>query len=229
MKKTKIRNTITALCMATALSAMPMTTAVADDNDRQGGDGRDISELAFMWWQHTMSIPSSVNPLTDETGQFCSVAQRGDVWFLHGSTGNTLGDPIVRHCTVPAGKQIFLPFINWLCVPFPNETVQQNVGFCKEANDLTDLLSLTIDGNSRDRLIARMAQKKAFDLTVPVDNVFGWPSGTFTAVHDGYFALLPKLSLGEHEIHIQGGVSGWDFYVDVIYHIDVVKPGPMPE
>jgi len=90
-------------------------------------------------------------------------------------------------------------------------------------------MSLTIDGNSRDRHIARMAQKKAFDLTVPVDNVFGWPSGTFTAVHDGYFALLPKLSLGEHEIHIQGGVSGWDFFVDVIYHIDVVKPGPMPE
>jgi hypothetical protein len=41
--------------------------------------------------------------------------------------------------------------------------------------------------------------------------------------------VLPKLTLGAHELHIQGGVSEWGFYVDVIYHIDVVKPGPMPE
>jgi hypothetical protein len=88
--------------------------------------------------------------------------------------------------------------------------------------------SLSIDGESRNDLIERLVQKKAFDLTIPDGNAFGWPAGVFTAVHDGYFARLPKLALGHHTIHIQGGVSAFDFYVDVIYEIDIVEPSQMP-
>lgn len=222
--KNQLRNSLKAAFVAAALCTLSMPTAIAAEGNS------DPAKLGVLWWQHVASIPAAQNPLFDLTGASCTVGQRDDVWFLHGLTypGNALGEPIVRNCTIPTGKQIFLPFINWICVPYPGETIPQNVGFCKDANDLTDLNSLAIDGQTRNDLIKRIVQKKAFDLTVPDGNAFGWPSGVFTAVHDGYFARLPKLGAGHHTIHIQGGVSAFDFYIDVIYEIDVVEPGQMP-
>lgn len=214
----------TFVLMAAALSALSMPRVMAAEGNS------DPAKLGVLWWQHVASIPAAQNPLFDLSGASCTVGQRDDVWFLHGLTypGNTLGEPIVRTCTIPTGKQIFVPFINWICVPFPGETIQQNVGFCKDANDLTDLMSLSIDGQSRNDLIKRIVHKHAFDLTMPDDNAFGWPSGVFTAVHDGYFARLPKLAEGHHQVHIQGGVSAFEFYIDVVYEIDIVDAGPMP-
>jgi hypothetical protein len=220
----QLRHSRKAAFVAAALSALCMQTVMAAEGNS------DPAKLGVLWWQHAASIPAAQNPLFDLTGEFCTVGQRDDVWFLHGLTypGNALGDPIVRNCRIPTGKQIFVPFINWVCVPYPGETIAQNVGFCKDANDLTDMKSLSIDGESRNDLIERLVQKKAFDLTIPDGNAFGWPAGVFTAVHDGYFARLPKLALGHHTIHIQGGVSAFDFYIDVIYEIDIVEPSEMP-
>jgi hypothetical protein len=222
--KNLLRHSLKAAFMAATLCTLSIPSAIAAEGNS------DPAKLGLLWWQHVASIPAAQNPLFDLTGASCTVGQRDDVWFLHGLTypGNSLGEPIVRNCTIPTDKQIFVPFINWICVPYPGETIPQNVGFCKDANDLTDLKSLTIDGRTRNDLIKRIVQKKAFDLTLPDSNAFGWSGGVFTAVHDGYFARLPKLAAGHHTIHIQGGVSAYDFYIDVIYEIDIVKPGQMP-
>jgi hypothetical protein len=37
---------------------------------------------------------------------------------------------------------------------------------------------------------------------------------------DGYWALLPPMSVGEHTVHFSGGF-GSDFALDVTYHISV--------
>src|SRR5258706_4066400 len=55
---------------------MPMSSAVADSND--------FKKLSADWWQWALSIPTSVNPLTDTTGEHCNVGQRGEKWFLAG-------------------------------------------------------------------------------------------------------------------------------------------------
>jgi hypothetical protein len=40
-------------------------------------------------------------------------------------------------------------------------------------------------------------------LPIPEDNIFGLPKGIFTAVHDGYYALLPPLTPGDHTVVMQ--------------------------
>src|SRR5687768_9033242 len=63
------------------------------------------------WWQWALSIPSSVNPAGDTTGQYCDQKQDGPVWFLAG----TFGGPAERTCTIPEGKAIFFSPINAEC------------------------------------------------------------------------------------------------------------------
>lgn len=184
------------------------SAALADEGD----------SLGALWWQHALSIPFDHNPILDETGANCSLGQHGDIWFLHGSFG---GPQIVRNCGVPEGRRFFLPIVNWICLPFPGETVKENVQLCRETNDLTDILHLTIDGVPSDQLIKRRAQHNPFDVTLPGDNVFGVDPGTYVAVHDGYWAMVPQLSPGVHTIEIFGGISFFELTVDVVYNLTV--------
>ena len=46
-----------------------------------------MAQLQHEWWQWVMAIPSNDSPVYDKTGNRCGIGQRGDVWFLAGSTG----------------------------------------------------------------------------------------------------------------------------------------------
>lgn len=187
-----------------------------------------VGSMGVRWWQHALSIPADQNPILDQTGANCGFGQQGDTWFLHGSFSET----IVRNCNAPAGRRFFLPVFNWICLPFPGETVRENADICRFLNDATDTLELTIDGVNANELIKRRARRKAFDITLPDGNVFGFAAGTYVAVHDGYFAMLPVLSPGEHTVRIIGNSSAFSpAPVDVTYNLTVseavfVNPGP---
>src|SRR5579884_1628590 len=71
--------------------------------------GRTYEQWSNAWWQWALSIPTNVNPLLDTTGANCQQGQSGKVWFLAGTLG---GSPVVRKCTIPAGKAIFFPVLN---------------------------------------------------------------------------------------------------------------------
>ena len=210
-----------------AVTAFSADTALAADRE----DARsDPGQLGAQWWQHALSIPAEQNPIADRTGQFCGIGQHGGIWFLHGSLGDQeRGKPIERHCTIATGKSIFLPLINFLCIPFPGETLEENVQACAKSVDETNSMRLRIDGLSRNDLIERRKQTSGFfDVNVPEDNLFGAPAGVYLAVHDGYYALLPVLRPGQHTIRIQAVASASGTLVDVIYHLTVTRPGPIP-
>jgi len=214
-RKTKGWSALAAVFAVVALgSAAPASAAESS-----------AARLSAQWWQHAASIPMAQNPILDESGDYCSFGQRGDVWYLHGSFGNTLGSPIVRHCTIPRGQRLLVPVVNVLCTPFAGETVEDNVKLCKDFMDAVDLKMLTVDGQDRTKQIRRFGASSPFAVTMPVDSIFGYPAGTYVSVADGYYAVLPPPALGEHTIHFQGGVVAWGFTVDVVYHINVVEPG----
>ena len=50
-----------------------------------------------------------------------------------------------------------------------------------------------------------------------------FPAAVAVAVHDGYFATLPPLGLGNHTIRVQGGTTELGFTTDVRYHLHIVK------
>jgi len=56
---------------------LPLDTASAQAPDRK--------RLSAEWVQWALSIPTDVNPLTDETGEDCMVGQNGSIWFLAGT------------------------------------------------------------------------------------------------------------------------------------------------
>jgi hypothetical protein len=181
----------------------------------------DTGQLGKQWWQLAMSIPGPLNPFLDDTGANCGIGQRGNTWFLYSSSFGPRAD---LKCTIPAGKTIFLAVVAGICVPFPGETIPQNVEFCREGSDLTDFLSLRIDGKARNDLIERRAIYNAFALPVPEDNVFGFAPGVFVAVHDGFFAKVPPLTPGHHTIRVRGAASAFGFSTDTLYHLNIVKP-----
>jgi hypothetical protein len=94
--------------------ALPMLAAVALTSAWTGiVAAGELETLQAEWWQWAMAIPASHSPIFDKTGNRCGIAQRGDVWFLAGSTGAK----VTRTCSVPAGVRLFVPVVNTFCFP----------------------------------------------------------------------------------------------------------------
>jgi len=195
-------------------------------------------ELGADWyqWQETYYPDFSF-------GEDCGLGQRGNVWFLGGTGG---GDPVVRECydPVPAGKRLFFPLVNLAAFNDPSE----NLSVDEKRMVLDDLFG---DQDAEDafggaqvcKLTAVLDGEPVVFSEIPIQRVQTPPlewGGDPEAVGDGYWVLLPKLSLGEHTIQFTGGLCvspGSDYWinevglqagdelfkVDVTYILNVVK------
>jgi hypothetical protein len=96
-------------------------------------------------------------------------------------------------------------------------------------SDLTNPvdLELTIDGKTIRRLRRQRVQTPAFVFTLPEDNVFGVPAGTYNPhVADGYFVMLAPLEPGAHTIHSKAVFTGGLFegvVIDVTTNLTVLR------
>jgi hypothetical protein len=188
------------------------------------------SHLATRWWQWALETPASENPLTDTTGQFAAVNQpNGPVWFVAGNTGGTT----VRTFTVPAGKALFFPIVNFFdvedatikgggvffLVPHPVQTAQT---FVATVIATATGLSAEVDGTPIPITTDNLEQSTPFSLQLPADNILGVPAGAyFPAIDSGYYVLLSPLSAGQHTIHFAGTLTFFPFTLDVTYNITV--------
>lgn len=174
----------------------------------------------------------------DPTGEFCGVGQSGKVWFLAG----TFGGETTRMCSVPAGKAIFFPLLNWLVFcPLPDETIDD---LRDQVNELIDLplaagtidLHATIDGVEIENLLDFRVDSPGFKAPSGglVEEFAPDCQGT-DAVADGFWLLLPPLSAGAHVIHFSSSFDTFEhslfgtieaFSVDVTYELDVVGSVP---
>lgn len=182
--------------------------------------------LSRQWWELYLSVPNSIREHLGDGPAACALGQRGSVWFL--STAGTPNETLTRRCTVPKGKKLFLPIITAVCVPFPGETLPENVQLCRELIDPFDKLSLTIDGRKRNDLIERRAQSRSFAAWFPEDNFFDTPeddvpAGVYVTVAEGQYALIDALPVGHHTIRARAASTDPNVpYFDAIYQIDVV-------
>src|SRR5271165_1067684 len=71
--------------------------AFADSERAKSEDSDSLKQLSAEWWQWALSIPTSVNPLADTTGEKSMVGQHGPIWFLAGSS---TGGMVTRTCSV---------------------------------------------------------------------------------------------------------------------------------
>jgi hypothetical protein len=176
--------------------------------EAQTGDNRqntDAGNLGNQWWQLNFSLPTVMNPFEHE--QACQLGQSGPTWFLYSTARptETIGPATTDSCIVPSDKQIFLSLIATICIPDYGTTIKDNCTPPPEL-DTPQVAVLEIDGVDYSNLIERRSSNRPFTLVIPAQNPFDWPQGFFRAVHDGYYALLPPLSPGDHVVDYRAQV-----------------------
>jgi hypothetical protein len=204
--------------------------------------GHTYGQWSNIWWQWAFSIPvhdqngNILNPIADLTGAECGVGQSGHVWFLGGLYN--AGGTVVRNCTMPPGKGIFLPIVNaenenitWPPhdPPYTLQELRDQLEGLMQSFDGCPGCSAEIDGvpirgvfGDADRIGYGNA---AFSVTIPQDNLFaytGWPAdaGTvYPVVSDGWYLMLAPLPTGQHTIHF----AGFDGGMDITYHLTVSR------
>jgi len=202
--------------------------------------GKSYGEWGAAWWNWAISIPYSSNPIFDPDGSSCGVGQSGPVWFLAGSPGGT----VTRTCSVPAGKGIFFPIVDFLvdypCPPefgFEPAPGQSLEDFLTEYGAFilgyVDHMAVDVDGVAIGGLSTYRGTSRMFTFT-------GDPSLTSTydpcitgtpqpGVSDGYWIMLAPLPSGEHTVHFSATLTGLGFGLDVTYalHVGPSTGGPI--
>ncbi|HVO78830.1 MAG TPA: hypothetical protein VMT39_02320 [Candidatus Bathyarchaeia archaeon] len=233
--------------LALGLAALSVPSVMAADDDREGpkvfdGDsvvyGRTYSEWSAAWEQWADSIPAASHPLMDNGD--CSVGQSGPVWFLGGKfcalnnpNCSTIG--VVRSCSVPAGKALYVAVMNAEDSVLEEQNPKKQIGelrtFLGSVMDGVRNLSFKLDGAAIPHLKERFrVQSPAFVFTIPDDNFFtAIGEGPFTGgayfpgVDDGVYVMLSPLPAGPHVIHFHGFMPAFNFTLDITYNLTVTK------
>ena len=190
--------------------------------------GNSYAEYALLWLQWAMSIPASSNPILDTDGTFAAVGQSGKVWFLAGNFGGATE----RSITIASGTPLFFPIVNIFWnntpeygdAPWSAEQEAYARSVIGAVVDTAQNLVLEIDGRPVRNIYNYRVASPAGLCNIPLtDNILGAPLQPIPheCVADGYWALLPPMSVGEHTIRFAGGFSANGFSLDVTYHITV--------
>jgi len=190
--------------------------------------GKGYAQLAADWLEWVVAIPAPSNPLLDVDGAFAAVGQSGKVWFL---AGNVTGGSTTRTVTLPAGTALFFPIVNYFWVNTPEygddpwSPAQEAFarGVVAAQVDTAYNVVMEIDGRPVPSISRLRVASAVGTCIVPDDNIFGIPFAPVPheCVADGYWALLPPLSDGNHTIHFAGGIASQNFSLDVTYNITV--------
>jgi hypothetical protein len=198
--------------------------------------GKSYSEWSAGWWQWALSLPASNHPLFDSAP--CDTGQSGPVFFLGGKFCATWSDScgysnIVRSCTVPAGKSLYVAVVNTDFSSLETPQYSQIADLRSNAATVIDYAepAFTLDGAPVADLKNRFrVQSPAFGFTIPDDNLFtaigegAFSQGAyFPAVDDGIYVMLSPLPAGPHTLRLSGSFPVWDFSFDVTYQLNVVK------
>lgn len=198
--------------------------------------GKSYQEWSAAWLKWALSIPAASNPILDPSGAFAAVGQSGKVWFLAGTTGTGVVPPVVRNVSVPSGTPLFFPIVNyfWVNTPEYGDPVWSPVQEASARDQIAAVvdtatgLTLRIDGKTVPNLNNFRFKSTAAACKIPplaADNIFGANliNNPYHCVADGYWALIPPLSVGSHTIHFTGGETSPTgfFSLDVTYKINV--------
>ncbi|MFE0577739.1 hypothetical protein [Streptomyces sp. NPDC058874] len=156
----------------------------------------DSEKLAARWWKWAMSAPSGRSPVEDTTGEHAHWRQPADVWFLAG----TYGGRVVRRCTVPVDRPLFLPVFN---------TRRLALGFSADPWRMPASRA-EADLNGIPLPLHEAASKRFFASGLP------W-------VAWGLWSAIDPLAPGEYVLSIKA--QSGDFWVDTTYHLEAVPCG----
>jgi hypothetical protein len=222
--------------LAAALAVMSLAPALAGGNGKsQDGEGK-YAKLTAAWWQWILEAPTAdvdgtnTNPVLDSTGEYATYGQEdgqgpaNKYFFLCG----TFGFPVERTVTIPAGKALFFPVVNWewdnAFDPPTSNTVPQLRAIIAEFADAVDPDDLTATLDGEDLEILR-TKSPTFSYSPPDEDslydYFGLVGEQFEGtinptVADGYWCYVAPLEPGEYVLHFgDGGFQDNTYYLTV--------------
>jgi hypothetical protein len=189
--------------------------------------GLTYGQWTVKWWNWALSIPTEINPVFDDSGKFANASQKDpNVFFLAGTFD---GATVQRRCTVPSGKAVLFPVMNYEVNPIEYPHLKTETEMIREAiRDQDDIINLdaTIDGKKVPFYRIR-SDPPVFPLTISLDLIESeeFPKGAKTvdkAASDGYWIFLKYLSKGEHRIFFAGSCSSGIRNVRATYNVTVI-------
>src|SRR3954468_6173405 len=237
--------TLTAVLVVSAFvggGAAPASAASADPRVIPNV-AKAYDVLSVAWWKYVLAQPVASNPLTDDTGARCAIAQAGPVFFIGGDfNGNNA--PITRdQCRVPAGRALFFPLVNVVDAHVPGLDTQDTAQAIWDDLQITagfrvTSLHASVDGVPIGNLDPATSPYRgcagpvpacaptSFSVRLPAGNLFGIDAGTYApAVADGFYLLLAPLRPGLHTVTFggEGQDLGSDFSQDITYRLLVTR------
>jgi hypothetical protein len=188
--------------------------------------GQSYAQWTAKWWQWGLSQPVEGHPFVDSPDFDVERGQSGQVWFLAAPL-----DTVVRTCTIPAGKALFVGVINseWSDLEGYLTEQEQRDFAVWYANHMRDVF-VTLDGAAVSNIGNYRVESAQFGFSAPSPWIFGATGGEGNAVADGYYVFIAPPSAGSHVLHF-GGVAhfstaegdpfDYDGVIDTTYNLTV--------
>lgn len=176
--------------------------------------GRSQADWSRSWWEWAASFDDNESPVADKNGSRCHLKQSGAVWFLAGTYGTRR---TIRTCTVPAGKYLFFPLINYVVYPRAGYslTCKDAIDTAAESMEGASSLILEVDGKLFKNLEAnRQATRGCFDLAALAGG------GLMPSAANGYYIMLRPLSRGTHTLNFGGILPEMSQAVTYTLHVE---------
>jgi hypothetical protein len=201
--------------------------------------GKTYSEWADEWmaYVYRMSPPTCFNAVLDDSGANCALYQDAEspVFFLVGNYG---GVTRRSECPVPRDKALFFPIVNvWGDnAGVPEDMVLSDADLESYAEETfktyeVSSLKLVVDGQAVGDLERAGIPSLRYVITLEAGNSpydcmgISGVEGEFPGYSGGYWALLPPLGSGKHDVmfgaHVASPTPSNDITVDASYSFTI--------
>jgi hypothetical protein len=188
--------------------------------------GSTYGAWTVKWWQWLLSIPSHMNPLTDQTGQYWNLAQPiSDVCFLAGNLGSTNRIFPERKIKMEFGRSILLPVLNCEANALEYPDLQTHEDLLRHVtHDVNTIVKRDCFVNGIRLNSERIpSDPRIFRVSINEDNAFGVKNGGSTdAAADGYWVFLKPLPQGVYNISFEGSCEFGRLNSGALYELEIV-------
>lgn len=187
--------------------------------------GRTYGAWTVKWWQWALSIPSSKNPVIDETGIYSSINQPENVYFLAGVFAEEENLKCVRRrCDISSNLDILIPVANCEADTIYDRQLKTDQDILNHVdNQVSGIVDKEFSINNHILTPERIkSDPQLFEIYVHPDFDNLHIGGTAKAAGDGYWIFLAPLPKGEYTLKIKGSFQKGRIKSEAIYQLKII-------
>jgi hypothetical protein len=184
--------------------------------------GLSFGGWSARWWRWLLTIPKSINPAMDSSGENASVGQLdSNVFFLCQTIEGVKQQPS-RKISINRGTSVFMPIINWISNFYEHgKSEKELIDTASQRMNTIGNLEFNLNGMNIQGLEKYRFQSKFFSVELPKDNIFDLPAGKARLVSDGYWVFTEPI-ISDTTIFTFGTCSSGVTKIGVKYYIKII-------